>query len=37
MKRDQLVAIGYTAIAAALVWLVGVIERFTLKRMGVKP
>lgn len=24
-------------IAAALVWLVGVIERFTLKRMGVKP
>jgi NitT/TauT family transport system permease protein len=24
-------------IAAALVWLVGVIERFTLKRMGVRP
>ena len=24
-------------LAAALVWLVGVVERFTLRRMGVKP
>ena len=24
-------------LAAGLVWLVGVIERFTLRRMGVKP